>query len=220
MKRIIIPPHYRGLGQQSGNQEAAEGLTAAAAAAAPFGPVGAAVAGTLELAAQIVNLFKPCGQTCVDATQIADQVETVLDQNNQLYFTNPNRTTGDQANALSVVNTAFSQLQSACGNPALGTAGQKCLAERIGDGMDPGSSTCSTGLTTANEYPPYGTVPYPVGVCWTWVLAYYDPIANDVPPGGSGAATESSSASSTLFGFPLPDVLAAGAALILAVLLI
>jgi hypothetical protein len=135
MKRIIIPPHYRGLGQtqiaavsfgntpgESGNQEASSDLQTlgqsaltAAPLSGPGAPFVAAAGATLELAAQIVKLFTPCGQTCVDATQIADQVETVLDQNNQLYFTNPNRTTGDQANALSVVNTAFSQLQSACG---------------------------------------------------------------------------------------------------------
>lgn len=231
MRRILLPP--RGFGQtagESGNQEAASYLQAAggatlsaAAAAGPAAPFVAVAGATLELAAQIVNLFKPCGSTCIEATQMYQQVQTILDQNNQQYFGNPNRTTGDQANALAVVQTAFDEIQTNCGNPALGAAGQRCVAETIGDGMDPGSSTCSTGLTTANEYPPYGDVPYPVGQCWTWTLAYYDPIANDVPPGGVGLATSTGAAvsgilSSTVFGLPMADVLAAGAALILAVL--
>ena len=212
-------PH--GLGQQSGNQEAAEGLQAAGTVAMAFGPVGVAVGAGLELAAQIVNLFKPCGNICIAATQIVNQVEPILQQNNQQYFGNPHRTTGDQASALAVVQTAFEQIQPNSGNAALGIAGEKCNAERIGNGMEVDSTSCAYGETYAGEYPPYSSVPYPLGVCWTWTLAYYDPIANDIPPGGDGPATGSASTdTTTLFGFPLTDVLAAAAAVALAVIFI
>lgn len=177
--------------------EIGSGLIAAAPATGPGAPFVAAAGGIAELVGAVSRLFQGCGPTCTEATQIVNQVEPYLIQNNQIYFTNPNRTTGDQQAALATVTQIFSTVQQQCGNSALGEAGQNCISARLGNGMNQGSSDCTFGTTTENQYPPYCSVPYPVGVCWTWVLAYYDPIAQDVPPGGVGTATGSAAAATT-----------------------
>jgi hypothetical protein len=170
-------------------------LLATSGAVALANPIaGAAVAaagGVADLVGAVAKLFQGCGSTCTEATSIVNQVEPYLQQNNQIYFTNPYRTTGDQANAIATAQQIFAIVQQQCGNAALGTAGQNCISQRIGNGMSVNSSSCAFGETTANEYPPYASVPYPVGVCWTWTLAYLDPIQNDDPPGGNAAATAS-----------------------------
>jgi hypothetical protein len=188
------------------------------------GPVlGGLVSGSITAATALVvaveKLFSGCGATCTEATTIVNQVEPYLQQNNQLYFSNPNRTTADQAVALSTVQQIFQTIQTQCGNSALGVAGQNCISDRLGSGMNQGSSSCVFGMTTANEYPPYASVPYPVGVCWNWVLAYYDPILNDVPPGGVSSTTTSySGVTSTIAG--LPSGLLFGIVAVLALLMV
>jgi hypothetical protein len=191
-------PRWPGLGQAAQppgeisqiSSQVGGGLLAIAPATGPAAPFVAAAGGIAELVGAVSRLFQGCGATCTEATTIVNQVEPYLIQNNQLYFTNPNRTTGDQQTALSTFEQIWAVVTSAqgCGNPALGTAGQNCINER-----GPNATNCTFGKTTANEYPPYGSVAYPVGVCWNWFLAYYDPILNDVPPGGTGEATLDSS---------------------------
>lgn len=177
------------------------------------GPVlGAAVSGAVTAATQLVvaveKLFSGCGSTCTEATSIVNQVEPYLIQNNQLYFTNPNRTTADQQLAISTFQKIWATVTSSqgCGNPILGTAGQNCINER-----GPNATGCTFGYTTANEYPPYCSVPYPVGVCWNWFLAYYTPIVNDVPPGGVSVL----SSNSTIAGLPAGLVFGVAAIVIL-----
>lgn len=213
-----------GQAPQTLETESAEGGAVGAAVGSVIGtavggPVlGAIVGGSITAATQLVTLaeklFSGCGSTCTQATTIVNQVEPYLQQNNQLYFGNPNRTTGDQANALATVQQIFALIQQQCGAAALGVAGQNCISERLGSGMASGSSSCTFGLTTEDEYPPYSSVPYPVGVCWNWVLAYYDPILNDVPPGGDAVATgtESSTAATTDL---MPWILGAAAIVLL-----
>jgi hypothetical protein len=225
---LYAPPSVRGIGQAQApgllsttSTQIGSGLLATAGLVTQTaGPIaGAAVAaagGIAELVGAVSKLFQGCGPTCTEATTIVNQVEPYLQQNNQLYFTNPNRTTGDQANALATVQQIFAMIEQQCGAASLGVAGQNCISDRLGSGMNAGSSSCVFGLTGENEYPPYCSVPYPVGVCWTWVLAYYDPIVNDVPPGGVAAATLSTSAStSTIAGLPTGLVFGIAAILIL-----
>jgi hypothetical protein len=196
-------PFYRGMGQSlsqppgtlsTTSTQVGGSLLATSSAVALANPIaGAAVAaagGVADLVGAVAKLFQGCGQTCTEATSIVSQVEPYLQQNNQIYFTNPYRTTGDQANAIATAQQIFAIVKQQCGNPALGTAGQNCISDRLGTGMNVGSSKC-WATTQPNSYPPYCSVPYPVGVCWTWNLAYLDPIQNDDPPGGNGAATAS-----------------------------
>jgi hypothetical protein len=190
-------PRWPGLGQAGQppgeisqiSSQVGGSLLAIAPATGPAAPFVAAAGGVAELVGAVSRLFQGCGATCTEATTIVNQVEPYLVQNNQLYFTNPNRTTGDQAAALATFEQIWATVQKNCGNPQLGTAGQNCINER-----GPNATNCTFGKTTANEYPPYCAVPYPVGVCWNWFLAYYDPILNDVPPGGSGPASSAATA--------------------------
>lgn len=182
---------------QGGAAGAAIGGTIATIVGGPVlgGIVSGAISGLTQLISAVEGLFSGCGATCTEATQIVNQVEPYLQQNNQIYFSNPNRTTCDQATALATFNSIWQIVTSKCGNAALGAAGQNCINER-----GPNAVNCTWGVTSENEYPPYASVPYPVGVCWNWFLAYYDPILNDVPPGGSAvcAATAASTVSNVL----------------------
>lgn len=190
----------------------------------PAAPFVAAAGALLELVSAASALYAGCGVTCVEATNIVNQVEPYLQQNNQLYFSNPNRTGCDQQAALNVFDTIWSGVVQGCSAPGLGPAGANCINERSAQALN-----CTWGKTTENEYPPYASVPYPVGVCWNWFLAYRDPIANDVPPGGScsiGSVLSSPgsvvsnvlssvgiSPSATFFGLPISDLLIGGLAL-------
>jgi hypothetical protein len=209
---MYAPAPVRGIGQAQApgtlstvSTQIGSGLLATAGLVSQTaGPIaGAAVAaagGIAELVGAVSKLFQGCGATCTEATTLVNQVEPYLIQNNQIYFTNPNRTTADQATAAATFQQIWATITSTqgCGNPALGSAGQNCINER-----GPNATGCTFGYTTANEYPPYCSVPYPVGVCWNWFLAYYDPIINDVPPGGvSTVATGTSSTSGTIAGIP------------------
>ena len=119
--------------------------------------------------------------TCVDASNIANQAEPLLQKNMQLFFTNPNRTVQDQQAALNTFDSIQALVTKGCSTaPLAGTAaGQRCISDRYS------RTSCAFGKTTTNEYPMYASVPYPVGVCWNWLVGYRDPIANDVPPGGN-----------------------------------
>lgn len=188
--RVIAPPipvfPYRGFGSAEAAKisgSVASTLALIAPATGPAAPFVAAAAAAAALVALAESVFSGCGTTCYEATDIVNEVEPYLQQNNQNYFSNPNRTTLDQAIALATASRIFSVLQQNCGNPALGTAGQNCISERIGNGMAKGSNTCAYGESNPAEYPPYSDIPYPAGQCWTWTLAYYDSIAADNPPG-------------------------------------
>ena len=61
------------------------------------GPIGAAIAGAIAIAQLLVGIFQGCGQTCVEASNIANQVEPALQQNLAAYLASPVRTVSMQA---------------------------------------------------------------------------------------------------------------------------
>ena len=214
---------YNPLTTASGITKAVTGsIGASMLAAAPFtgpaAPFVAAGGALLELISAASALYSGCGVTCVEATNIVNQVEPYLIQNNQLYFSNPNRTNCDQQAALNTFDTIWSGVVQGCSAPNLGTAGSDCINERSAEALH-----CTWGKTQPNTYPPYCSVPYPLGVCWNWFLAYRDPIANDVPPGGAcpigsvlggGASSLLSSVGispgATFFGIPMDTLFIGG----------
>lgn len=160
------------------------------------GPIAAGIA---VLGVALANVFSGCGDTCEEATQYANQAETILAQNLQTYMSAPVHYRSLQAGALNNATVAMQALQQACSNPALGAAGQRCISERLVKG---GSA-------------PWCTLPGGVGC--DWITAYYDPIANDpnvVPdpvPGSSAVASVLSSvglnSQATVLGVPVADLL-------------
>jgi hypothetical protein len=194
-------------------------MLAAAPFSGPAAPFVAAGGALLELISACSSLYSGCGATCVEATNIVNQVEPYLIQNMQLYFQNPSRTGCDQQAALNTFDTIWAGVKQGCSAPGLGTAGANCINER-----DATAQGCVFGKTQANSYPPYCPVPYPVGQCWNWFLAYRDPIANDVPPGGSCAIGNvlgglGLPTTGTVMGIPV-EYLEIGAVALLAFLLV
>ena len=92
--------------------------------------VGTAIAALIGIGLAIANAFKGCGQTCVQASNIANQVGALLVQNVNAYTGSPIRTVSMQTAALNTFDTAWASLQQACGNAALGAAGQRCITDR------------------------------------------------------------------------------------------
>jgi hypothetical protein len=197
---------------------ATTGLIIGALAAIPVaGPIAAGIA---ALGVAIANAFSGCGQTCVEATAIANQVGDTLTQNLEQYMSAPVHYASLQAAALNNFTTAWNALQAGCSNPALGSAGKACISDRQQGACtwkaSPGGWTQGTDGTWT--YAPWG----PAGsgtACWNWFIGLHDPIANDptVVPDPSGVSSIASSISSgSLFGVPLSLLLPAGALLLAA----
>lgn len=181
------------------------GVAAGLMAAAPFaGPAAPFLSLAAGLVGPIGSMFKGCGNTCVEATKIADQAQFALEQVRDKYFAQPVRYKASQVAALYAVEQVIGYINQACGNPALGAAGQRCISERTVRG---------------------GTAPWcPTGRGCDYWTEYYDPIANDPdvvpdPQGtavsGAGAGAGAAGTGSGVAGFaaaPMPLLLLIGAA--------
>lgn len=160
-------------------QESAQigGMAASIASMFPgVGPlVGAAIGLATQAAMVIESMFAGCGDTCVQATQIANQVAGILGQNVNAYLSQPVHYRSVQQAYLSIFDQTWQKLVQACGNPALQAAGQRCITDRQ-------QGACvwkaSPGGWSNGQYTGYG----PAGsgdACWNWFVGYRDPIAND-----------------------------------------
>lgn len=155
-------------------------LTAApyAGPAAPF----LAVAGLASDLLAMLGVGSGCGQSCVLSSKYADQASQILQQNFDTYFSLPiPRDPVAQAAALRIFDAIWADLQQACSNPALGTAGRKCISDR-----QAGACTWKQTAEGAASHP--GLVPA-AGACWNWFNGYRDAIANDPDVGAPSAAT-------------------------------
>jgi hypothetical protein len=156
------------------------------------GPVGTAITGIITIAQLLVGIFKGCGQTCVEATSIANQVATVLTQNVQNYVNSPVRTQSMQDAAINNFQTAWSALVANCNNPQLGSAGQNCISQRQqgacayktspGGWTQNSDGSCSYTWAGANGSG---------STCWNWFVGFLDPIQNDPCVQSDSAATSS-----------------------------
>jgi len=231
---MSFPFPFRGLGalpaadmpiaNEAASAAAVTGQLAGALAGIPV--VGAAVSAAAQIGLLLANVFSGCGQTCVEATNLANQAEPILQQNLDNYLSAPIHYASLQAAALNNFDLTWQALMSACSNPALGSAGQSCISARQAGSC--AYKTSPAGWNQVNGVWQYqrpganGSGP----ACWNWFVGYRDPIANDpsvVPDPVPGAASLTSLVSdiglnpgSTFFGIPLPDLLALGAALLLA----
>jgi hypothetical protein len=241
------------LGDASLNQELAISGTASATAGSmltmlapkdssgnPTGPlamageVGAIIQGVLTIAIGIASLFKGCGATCTQATQIANQVGTLLQQNVDHYLAQPIHYQSVQQAALLVFDQTWQALLQACGQPQLQAAGQRCISDRqqgacVWKASPGGWTQDSTGKWSYHGAGASGSG----DACWNWFVGYRSPIANDptvVPdPAGlvvnaDGSITISNPNSSPaptttvatpLAGLPMPLVLGGAAVLLL-----
>ncbi len=238
---VAVRGNLRGLGAglSPQNQSIAQAASAGASTTAAIlvamgtigGPVGAVIAGIAGLGIAIANAFAGCGQTCVEATNIANQVAAILDQNLQTYLSAPVHYASLQAAAVNNFNTAWSSLVSACSNPQLAAAGQHCISDRQSGACtwkaSPGGWNQAADGTWS--YTPWGAAGSGTA-CWNWFVGYLDPIQNDptvVPDPVSSGSTVSAgllssvgiNADTTIAGIPISDLLLP-AAILLAVLLL
>lgn len=129
--------------------------------------IGAAIAGVTLGIVAILN--SGCGQTCIVTSNWANQAETLLLQNAQAYFALPApRSAEAKAQALANFDQIWTYLSQQCGNPALGSAGQRCISDRM-------AGACTWHQTHPPQFPGEPDV----GQCWNWFSGYRDPIAND-----------------------------------------
>jgi len=231
-----------GLGQASSTQLISSIATAGAATTTSLlvalgaitGPVGAVIGGLIAVGGLIASAFKGCGQTCIAASNIANQVEPYLKQNLQTYLAAPVHYASLQAAALNNFMTAWSALTQACSNPQLQSAGQNCISDRA-------QGSCSYHTSPGGWQQTNGVWNYVYpgannsgSACWNWWVGYHDPIADDptvVPDPAPAASSASQSAGGSIlstigvspttqvFGVPL-SALAIPALLVLAALLV
>lgn len=191
---VLRNPPRSGIGQPSTlstpSSQVGAGLLSTAGTLTAINPIAGGVValagGIAELVGAVAGLFSGCGQTCVLATKIVDQAEPYFQQNVSLYLNNPGRTVCDQQLHLATFDQMWAQIVQGCSNPSLGTAGQRCISDR--------ASGCKWQKN---------------GACWNWFIGYRDPIANDVPPGGSACLTTGAGTAGGLTTSYAPLVLAA-----------
>ncbi len=168
-------------------------------ASAPIPVVGPFLAAIGAIMGPIAVMFKGCGQTCIQATDYANQAATALGQIKTMYFNQPVHYYSQQQAALQAVTNVVNWIKQACGNPALGAAGQRCLSERVIRGAP--APWCPTADHTG---------------CDIW-STFYDPIANDtsvVPdPAEATVAGTSGGVGGFISSFPIPLLLIGGGVL-------
>jgi hypothetical protein len=194
-KKLGIPYRPSGLGQQGpptpGEQQVSQISAIASSGASATvgilvalgtigGPVGAAIGGLITVGQLLVSVFRGCGETCVEATDIVNQVEPILQQNLAAYLAAPVRTASLQAAAINNFNTAWNAVVQNCNNPQLLSAGQNCIKDRQQGACayktSPGGWTQNSDGTCTYKYNgPNGSG----STCWNWFVGYLLPIQND-----------------------------------------
>lgn len=138
--------------------------------------VGTAIAALVGVGIAVANLFKGCGQTCIAATNIANQADAILARNVDAYTSSSIRYVSMQQAALNTFDTTWAALQAACGNPSLQAAGQRCITDR-----QRGACTWKAsqgGWNSDGTFTPWGAAGSG-SACWNWFVGMRDPIAND-----------------------------------------
>lgn len=106
------------------------GLATAAAIPTPASPFLAIASGVSALLG-VFGIGSGCGQTCITASDYANKTADLAKQNMDIYFAIPTpRPLSLQREALANFDQIWGALVNACSNPALGSAGQRCISER------------------------------------------------------------------------------------------
>ena len=139
-----------GLGELTKSQTA-QSVGASMIAAAPLtGPAAPFVAAAGAIMAFVANFTQGCGNTCIAATRIVNELEPYLKKNVADYLAIPTpRPSSAQQAALAVFDQVWSTVVTQCSNGSLGDAGARCISDRQRGGK------------------------------WDWFAYYRDPIASD-----------------------------------------
>lgn len=201
---------YRGLGALTGQTATIASAAAAGAASTASilvalgtigGPVGAAIAGLAALGLQLANVFAGCGQTCTEASNLANQAEAILTPMFNTYMASPIHYASMQQAFIASFNSTWSALEQACSNPSLGSAGTNCISQRAAGGCE--WKVNAFGWNQINGqwvYTPAGANGSG-STCWNWFTGYLDPIQNDptvVPDPVASSSTGTAAGTSSL----------------------
>ena len=139
-----------GLGDLTKSQTT-QAIGVTAISVAPLtGPAAPFVAAAGAIMAFVANFTQGCGNTCVAATKIVNELEPYLKKNVADYLVIPSpRPSSAQQAALAVFDQVWSTVVTQCSNGSLGDAGARCISDRQRGGK------------------------------WDWFAYYRDPIAND-----------------------------------------
>jgi len=125
----------------------------------------------------IAKVIEGCGNSCIQASDYANEIEPLLIQNLQTYTSTPagQRTVAMQQATINNFNASFSQLVSQCQSVG-GQGGTNCISDRQASG-------CKWKATpwkwnSDGSFTPAGAAGSGSS-CWNWVYGYHDPIAND-----------------------------------------
>jgi hypothetical protein len=121
-------------------------------------------------------MLQGCGQSCIQATEAANQAEPLLQQNLQNYVNAPIRYKSLQTNALANFNVIFQNLITACQRIG-GGGGTNCVKDRIEFACKWKASPWSWS-SDGKIFTPAGPAGSG-GQCWNWVYGYSDPISHD-----------------------------------------
>jgi len=162
--------------------------------AGPAAPIVAAIGNFLG---PLIAKFNGCGQTCVEAANIANQIGTPMTQAFQAYMSAPVHYYSAQQTFLNLFNQLMAALNQACGNPALGTAGQNCIADNSPSACHwkaaPGGWTQNSDGSWTYTY--WGAAGSGTS-CWNPYVGIYDEVLNDPTVVPDPVVSVSSSASS------------------------
>jgi hypothetical protein len=153
------------------------------------GTGGAVSAGINAIATAITGVIKGCGPTCTYTSNLANQIEALMQQNLSAYLALPApRSSADQAQAQANFNTLWQTLVNSCSVPNLGSAGANCLIDRE-DGAcsyktTPGGWQQNASGAWTYQYPGANGSG---SSCWNWFIGYLDPIINDPTAGAASA---------------------------------
>ena len=168
-------------GAVAGGASAASAIlsTTALTGSAICPPCGIALAIGASLVGIITKMAAGCGNSCIEASDAANQAEPLLVQNVSNYTSAPVRYKSLQAAALANFDQIFTALEQKCQQIG-GAGGTNCIKDRQA-GACKWKATPPTWTKNADgsySYTPAG----PAGSgssCWNWVAGYRDPIAND-----------------------------------------
>jgi len=117
------------------------------------------IAGAITELLAAIGIGRRCGQTCIVASQYANQAESLLQQNYNAYFAlSTPRPKSAQQMALGNFDQIWNGLVQVCSNPPLSDAGKRCVSDR--------QAGACTWKGSDDQ-------------CWNWFSGYRDPIAND-----------------------------------------
>lgn len=153
---ILLPAFRRGFGDQTIQQITGQVGSIVTAAVSFIPVVGPLAAGAAALATSVATalegVFSGCGQSCVQATQFVNQAVALLQNYLSQYMAQPVHYASMQAQYLAIFDATWARLVQLCEQPALGSAGKRCISERQRGGVapwcpNPGHTGCDMFVT-------------------------------------------------------------------------